>query len=57
VEIVDYKYSSRAAAGIREHYAVQIKLYQKAAATIMRIEESAIRTTIVNIRSGEEISM
>jgi ATP-dependent helicase/nuclease subunit A len=57
VEIVDYKYSSRAAAGIREHYAVQIKLYKKAVAAIMRIEESAIRTTIVNIRSGEEIPM
>jgi ATP-dependent helicase/nuclease subunit A len=55
VEIVDYKYSSRAAAGIREHYAVQIKLYKKAVASIMHIRENAIRTTIVNIRSGEEI--
>jgi ATP-dependent helicase/nuclease subunit A len=57
VEIVDYKYSSRAAAGIREHYAVQIKLYKKAVAAIMHINESTIRATIVNIRSGEEIPL
>lgn len=57
VEIVDYKYSSRSAAGIREHYAMQIKLYKKATARILKIDENTIRTTIVNIQSGEEIEM
>ena len=57
VEIVDYKYSSRPAADIRRHYAPQIALYKKAAAKIMKIDENSIRTTIVNIRTGEEIPM
>lgn len=57
VEIVDYKYSSRFAAGIKEHYAVQIKLYKKAVAAIMKIKEETIRATVVNIQLGEEIEM
>lgn len=57
VEIVDYKYSSRPAAGIKEHYAVQIKLYKRAVASIMKINEKTIRATVVNIQSGEEIEM
>ena len=55
VEIVDYKYSSKPAAYLREHYAPQIGLYKKAAAKIMKIALSSVRATLVNIRTGEEI--
>ncbi len=57
VEIVDYKYSARTDADLRRHYAPQIRLYRKAAAKIMKIDERSVRAVIVNIQAGTEIPM
>ena len=55
--VVDYKFSSRTADGIRTHYAPQISLYRKAVAKIMHIPEERVGAVIINIASGEEIPM
>lgn len=55
--IIDYKFSSRERAGIREHYAPQIRLYKKAVAKIRRIPEEDVRAVILNIARLEEIAM
>lgn len=54
VRIIDYKYSGKSAAALREHYASQLSLYKKAVSRIMRLEPSRIRCSIVNIRLGFE---
>ena len=54
VRIIDYKYSGKSAAALREHYAPQLSLYKKAVSRIMRLEPSRIRCSIVNIRRGFE---
>ena len=55
--VIDYKYSGRSDASIRERYAVQIKLYRKAVARMMRVREESVRARIVNIALGREIEM
>ncbi len=55
--VVDYKFSSRSAEGIRTHYAPQIALYRKAVAKTMHIPEERVGAVIINIASGEEIPM
>lgn len=52
VWIVDYKYSGRDAASIREHYAKQLQLYRLAVAKILRVPMQSVRCTIVNIYHG-----
>ena len=56
-EIVDYKFSSRSDEELREHYAVQIKLYRKAVSRAMKVREESIRARLVNIMQGREIEM
>ena len=52
IRIVDYKYSTRDAEYLREHYAPQLRLYRDAVAKIMGADPAHIRCTIVNIRRG-----
>ncbi|MBE7088464.1 MAG: hypothetical protein E7370_02965 [Clostridiales bacterium] len=55
--IVDYKYSKKSAKALRQAYAPQLDLYKKAVALILKVDESTISTTIINIFSCEEISL
>lgn len=55
--VIDYKYSSLAEEDLREKYAVQIRLYRKAVAQAMRVDEKKVRARIVNIMQGREIVM
>lgn len=55
--IVDYKLSGRTPESIREHYAPQIKLYKKAVARILGVNEGKIRAVILNIARCLEIQM
>ena len=57
VHIIDYKYSGRSAASIQEHYAPQLQLYKKVTARILKIPESNIKTTIINLLKGFEVEM
>lgn len=57
VRIIDYKYSSKGAEYLREHYASQLALYKKAVSRIMKTEPSRIRCTVVNIRLGFQVEM
>ena len=53
--IIDYKFSSHDDETIRRDYAVQMKLYRKTVAKIMRVSEERVRVVIVNIAKGREI--
>ena len=53
--VIDYKYSGREDSDIAQKYAVQVKLYKKAVAKIMRVKEENVLTRIVNIASCREI--
>lgn len=57
VTIVDYKYSGKSDEALTATYSKQLDLYKKAAARIMRIAESGIRTVIVNIRLRRQIEI
>ncbi len=55
--ILDYKYSARDDESLKRDYAVQIKLYRKAVAKILRVPEQSVRARIVNIALCREIEM
>ena len=55
--ILDYKYSVLDDESLRRKYAVQIALYRKAAARILRVDERTVRARIVNILLCREIEM
>ena len=57
VQIIDYKYSSSNAETLKVRYKPQLDLYKLAVAKIMKIEPSAIRCSIVNIRKGFQVDM
>ena len=57
VQIIDYKYSKLGAAALKEKYQPQLDLYKLAVAKIMKISESAITCSIVNIRRGFQVDM
>ena len=57
VQIIDYKFSKGSAEYLATHYASQLKLYRKATAKILGIEEEKIRCTIVNINQGFQVEM
>ena len=57
VRIIDYKYSTRDAEYLRAHYKPQLVLYRMAVAKALKIEESKIHCTIVNIRLGFEVEV
>ena len=47
--ILDYKYSAHGDEYLRRRYAPQIKLYRKAVARILRVDESKVAARIVNV--------
>lgn len=55
--IIDYKYSHKSDEEIVKTYSPQLKLYKKVVATVLKIDESTIRTTIVNIYRRSEIGL
>ncbi|MBQ8374786.1 MAG: UvrD-helicase domain-containing protein [Clostridia bacterium] len=57
VRIIDYKYSQKGAEALKQTYGLQLNLYKKAVARIMKLDETAITCTIVNIYRGFEVEM
>ncbi len=57
VQIVDYKFSKGSAAYLKAHYRPQLELYKRAAAKILRLDESRIKCSIINIYHGFEVAM
>ncbi len=57
IRIIDYKYSKKDAAYLKEHYRLQLDLYKKTVAKILKTEEKNIRCSIVNICQGYQIDM
>ena len=55
--VIDYKYSVLSDEALKEKYAVQIRLYRKAVARVLRIDENTVRARIVNIARCREIAM
>ena len=57
VRIIDYKYSVKDPAYLKEHYRPQLDLYKRAAAKILKIPLERIRCSIVNIYRGFQVDM
>ncbi len=55
--VIDYKYSSQSAEYLKEHYALQLALYRKVVAKILKLPQEKVRATIVNIRRGFEVEL
>ncbi|MGN0813645.1 MAG: UvrD-helicase domain-containing protein [Candidatus Coproplasma sp.] len=55
--IIDYKYSHKNDGQIKSFYSAQLALYKKAVARILKIDESTISTTVINIFTLSEIKM
>lgn len=55
--IVDYKYSHKTDAQLKETYVRQLDLYKKAVSVITHTDESAVKTVIVNIFSKRQIDL
>ena len=55
--IIDYKYSVKNREQLKTDYCKQLDLYKKSLAKILKTDFDRIRTTIVNIRSGEQIDL
>lgn len=53
--LIDYKFSALDDETLRKKYAIQIKLYRKAIARAMHVDEKSIRARIVNIALCREI--
>ena len=54
-EVIDYKYSLLSDEALIQKYGVQIRLYKKAVARVMRVREETIAGRIVNIALRREI--
>lgn len=57
VRIIDYKYSSQGAEYLKKHYAPQMQLYRMAIAKSLKMDENAVRCTIVNIKNGVQVDV
>lgn len=55
--VIDYKFSDLGDEQLRIKYAPQIRLYRKAVARVMRVDEKEVRARIVNIKLCREIEM
>lgn len=55
--VIDYKYSVKSDEELVSSYARQLALYKKAVSLIMRVDESKVKTTIVNIFSKRQIDL
>ena len=57
VEIIDYKYSKKGAEALKKKYSLQLQLYKKAVAKVLKVPEKDISCTIVNIFRGFEVQV
>ncbi|MBR2340999.1 MAG: UvrD-helicase domain-containing protein [Clostridia bacterium] len=55
--IIDYKFSVKSQDALRKDYAPQLELYRKAVSRILKIDESKVSCSIVNVLRGFEISL
>ena len=55
--IVDYKYSSRDAASLKERYKPQLTLYRKSVAKIAGLKEENVRCTLFNLFRGYTVEI
>ena len=55
--IVDYKYSSRDAASLKERYKPQLSLYRKSVAKIAGVKEENVRCTLFNLFRGYTVEI
>ena len=55
--IIDYKYSTKDEQYLREHYALQLALYKKVVAKVLKIPMQNVRCTMVNIARGFQVEM
>ncbi len=55
--VIDYKYSSRTDEALKQHYSVQLRLYKKVVARVMRTAEEKVSLRIVNIAACREIEL
>lgn len=55
--VIDYKFSALDDAQLKRRYAVQIALYKKAVARVMRTDERTVRAYIVDLARCREIPM
>ena len=55
--IIDYKYSTRDAEYLKNHYKPQLELYRMAAAKILGMDKKKIRCILVNIDKGFEVEI
>ena len=55
--IVDYKYSSRDAASLKERYKPQLSLYRKSVAKIAGVKEESVRCTLFNLFRGYTVEI
>ncbi len=55
--IIDYKFSVKNQAELKEKYTAQLDLYKKATSRILKIGESQIECSIVNLLRGFEVSI
>lgn len=55
VQIIDYKYSGKSDEKLAETYRKQLNLYKAAAAKIAGVDESTIKTVLVNIKAKRQI--
>ncbi len=53
--IIDYKYSVKDAAALKQHYKPQLELYRMATAKILKMPIEKVRCTIVNIYRGLQV--
>ena len=56
-EIVDYKYTSHSDEYVKNKYAPQLALYRSVVSKIYKIDESAVKTIIINIRACRQVDM
>lgn len=56
-DIIDYKYSIHSDGYIKKKYAPQLALYRSVVSKIYGLEESAVSTTVINIRTLRQINL
>ncbi|MGN0824192.1 MAG: UvrD-helicase domain-containing protein [Candidatus Coproplasma sp.] len=55
--VIDYKYTSRTQESVLKKYTPQLALYKNVVAKIYGLDESAVKTTIINIKACKQIDL
>ncbi|MDE7087898.1 MAG: hypothetical protein K2O67_06875, partial [Clostridia bacterium] len=55
--IIDYKYSGMSDEYLRDHYAPQLALYKAVVCKIYALDESNVKTTVINIRACRQLDL